>query len=137
LKKKKVKLSPEAKIIYNKFKKDLKKDSSYLEIQKKLNDVLETFDVSETQLMDIDLEFEKIDGKQNQESTLESLPIESLRDLYDQEYKLRFPDLIKALKLQKQQRSLIDKQHTQIDKIKMLEIELLEKKIELLLKSIK
>ena len=127
----------EAKSKYNKIKKSLKKDKDYLninnsidEVKKSINSNFETLEIIQSSAKYI----VRKNNNLNPDKIIESLPAENLRELSgDFSKKITFNDIKALTKMHKETENILENQSNLQRKYKILNIELLQKQIELLL----
>lgn len=131
----------EAKVKYSKIKKSLKKNKEYLNINSALLEVKELMNKNLDNLEIIQTAAKFIvrkDKNVNSEKIIESLPAENLRELSgDFSKRITFKDINALTKMHKQTDIILENQDFLSRKRKILNIELLQKQIELLLNDTK
>lgn len=127
----------EAKSKYSKIKKDIKKNKEVVEINISLNTIAESINKNIQSLSEIHKVARLIVKKSNHvnaDRLVDSLPVENLRELAgDFSKKITFQDINNLTKMQKKSIILMEDQQNLERKQKILNIELLQKQIELLL----
>lgn len=127
----------EAKSQYTKFKKSIKKNKEFSDINSSIADVRNLMNKNVSNLEIIQNAARYIvrkSGNLNPDRIIESLPAENLRELAgDFSKRITFKDINALTKMHKETNSIIEKQDNLARKHKILNIELLQKQIELLL----
>jgi hypothetical protein len=127
----------EAKSRYTKTKKNIKKNKEMLDLHSSLNNINESMNKNIVILNEIHKSAKLIVKKSssiNADKLVDSLPAENLRELEgDFSKKITFRDINDLAKMHKKSMILIDDQQSLERKHKILNIELLQKQIELLL----
>lgn len=127
----------EAKSKYSKVKKNIKKNQDIININSSINDVRNIMIKNNNSLQDIQNSAKKIVMKSehvNANELVEALPAENLRELAgDFSKKITFKDIHNLTKMQKKSNIIMEDQQNLERKQKILNIELLQKHIELLL----
>lgn len=126
----------ESKAKYLKFKRDFKKNKEVLLITSSLGDVKELINKNILSLEKIQTTARAIVGKsgKNPDQIMDSLPAENLRELAgDFSKKITFKDIGVLTKMHRESGLIMEEQENLARKQKILDIELLQKKIEVLL----
>lgn len=119
-----------ASILYKEIKSNYKKDSKYKELQLELKKMQKEIQNQEHKLDDLDLEFHTIHSKELPDNVVERMPIEDLHDLYGKnQHKATLNDAIRLGKIQEEIGDLLDEYDLMHSKKKMLEVEILQVKI--------
>ena len=129
--------------LFNKTKKKIQKNSDIIEINSFLSEVQDSINKKMNDLSDIEIKALTIKNKIEQtpknarmENIIEDLSASNLRELEgDFSKKLRYQDLVNLHKMNKKSIKIIEEQEILMSKEKILNIELLQKKIEILLKT--
>ncbi len=127
--------------LFNKTKKAIKNHSDVVKINLSLSDLKESinnkFDdlsVIELQALVIKNKIELTSRTTSMENIIQDLPAVTLRELEgDFSKKLRYKDLVDLYKMNKKSNKIIEEQQILLSKEKILNIELLQKQIEILL----
>ena len=131
----------EAKAQYTKFKKNIKKNKEFSDINISLLNIKDMMNKNIENLEIIQSAAKYIvrkNGNLNPDRIIDSLPAENLRELAgDFSKKITFKDINALTKMHKETNLIIEKQDNLARKHKILNIELLQKQIELLLNDSK
>lgn len=126
-----------AKLKYSKIKKDIKKNKEIVAINSSINDINLSINKNINCLAEIHKVAKSIVKKSNYvnaDKLVDALPAENLRELEgDFSKKITFQDINNLTKMHKKSLILIEDQESLERKQKILNIELLQKQIELLL----
>ncbi len=116
--------------LYNKIKSNHKKDPKYKELQVELKKLQLEIQNQEGKLDSLDFEFHEIHSKELPENVVERMPIEDLHDLYGKnQHKATLNDAIRLGRIQQEIEILLDEYDKLHSKKKILEVEILQAKI--------
>lgn len=127
-----------SKTIYGRLKRNLKKDEEYSEVYSKIKQIKSDMKNKYNKMLTLEREIIDINNKNavSDENIIEALPIESLSDLYGKNNnRLTFKDVSRAIEIRKELENIAETSETDAQELTIANIELLQKKIEFLIKS--
>lgn len=127
-----------SKTIYDRLKRNLKKDEEYAEVYSKIKQIKSDMKGKYNKMLTLEQEIININNKSalSDENVIEALPIESLADLYGRNNRLTFKDVSRAIEIRKELENIAENSEDEAQELAIANIELLQKKIEFLIKSI-
>jgi len=126
-----------SKTVYDRYKRNLRKYSEYINARDELKDLKKQIADCNVELINLENEYIKLVNKEGNslEELIEALPIESLKDLYGTSDKAKFKDVLIAGQLENKLNEILDKRNDLSEKLKLRKIDVLECKITILLYS--